>query len=236
MEFVKIRAGTSNAYLIVNGEKSVLIDAGNKGMQRIILNAINKSNLKPSDIALIILTHTHFDHTGGLKKMKEHCNAKIIVHEKESRNLAEGYTIIPLGTSFPVKILAGAGRIFFPWISKYPAVHPDIIVQEEYEIDLEGIRANIIHTPGHTEGSVSIIFADVAFVGDTMMGITEKKAFPHFANDIPLLMKSWQKLLNLGCTEFYPGHGNKITKENLVKDLEKRLRLWQTDNRKYEAD
>ena len=219
IEIFKIRAGTSNIYLLVNGNQSILIDAGNKGNYAKVLKALRQFGLKVTDISLIILTHTHYDHTGGLKKLKELTSAKVLVHEKESLNLEAGNTAIPEGTSKLTKLICCIGRNFFPFITKFPAVKPDLIFDSVFNLDQYGIDGYVIHTAGHTIGSVSIILAEKAFVGDAMMGFSSKKAFPHFANDIPELLKSWEKLLLTGCTEFYPGHGKMIQRKRIESEL-----------------
>ena len=75
---------------------------------------------------------------------------------------------------------------------------------------------DIMHTPGHTSGSVSVIIDDeIALVGDTMFGIFRSSVFPPFADNIPELIRSWKSLLETECSLFLPSHGREKTREEL---------------------
>jgi glyoxylase-like metal-dependent hydrolase (beta-lactamase superfamily II) len=80
-----------------------------------------------------------------------------------------------------------------------------------------GFNAYILHTPGHSSGSVSIIVDDeIALVGDTMFGIFPWSVFPPFADDVKQMTESWGKLLETNCRLFLPGHGT-ANKRSLVQ-------------------
>lgn len=224
-KIVRIPAGISNSYLVINGEQSILIDAGDKKKENEIIDAVKKYKLKPGDIKLIILTHTHYDHCGSLKKLKEMTRAKIVVHKEEAECLRKGYCKISKGTLFYTKIYSFLGRIFAKVTAKYPAVTPDITISGKYDLKKYGINGFILPTPGHTKGSISVIINETdAIVGDTLMGISKKSVFPIFANNTKDLLKSWEKLINIGCEKFYPGHGAPFRIEKLMKSYEKEKR------------
>lgn len=88
-----IQAGGANVYLIVNGDQSMLVDAGNKQAASNILDELHQSGLEPEDVKLIILTHTHYDHVGGLKELQDLTHAKILVHEHEAESL---FRLLPM--------------------------------------------------------------------------------------------------------------------------------------------
>ncbi len=77
----------------------------------------------------------------------------------------------------------------------------------------------IISTYGHSQGSLSIIVDhEIAIVGDAMLGTIHDSIFPPFADDIPKMIHSWNKLLNTTCTLFLPGLGRAIKRELLEKE------------------
>lgn len=77
-----------------------------------------------------------------------------------------------------------------------------------------------IPTPGHTCGSVSLIVdGEIAVVGDAMVG--RRSIFPPFADDVPELVRSWQKLLDTGCGLFLPAHGRAKGRETLESSYHK---------------
>ena len=81
----------------------------------------------------------------------------------------------------------------------------------------------MIHTPGHTAGSMSLIIDDeLAVVGDTMFGVFRWSVFPPFAEDEKLMIKSWGRLLETKCSEFIPSHGTANSRLSVQKEYNKR--------------
>ena len=84
-----------------------------------------------------------------------------------------------------------------------------------------GIPGRIIHTPGHTLGSVSVLLD----TGDAFVGCMAhnnppfrlKPGLPIFAENLSMLKKSWRKLLDMGARTIYPGHGNSFSSREILK-------------------
>jgi glyoxylase-like metal-dependent hydrolase (beta-lactamase superfamily II) len=99
----------------------------------------------------------------------------------------------------------------------------DLIVDERFDLRPLGIGATILHTPGHSPGSISLIVDDeIAIVGDTMVGTFPGKIFPPFADDVKGVVQSWGKLLETGCRLFLPAHGSGNSRELVEKLWRKR--------------
>ncbi|MBN1819349.1 MAG: MBL fold metallo-hydrolase [Prolixibacteraceae bacterium] len=207
LKIIQIHSGFVSPVLIANGENSILVDTGRKGFGNEILKAIISKGLKPANIKLIILTHTHFDHAGNARFLKEKTGAKIIVHKNEAKCLEKGYTIIPRGTIPFSKRMSWLGRNLFPFIGKYPSVKPDIIVENELDLADWGIDGKILHTPGHTKGSQSVLIGNSLLAGDAFFNRGLKGVFPPFADEPELLIKTWEKIFKLNINKIYPGHG-----------------------------
>lgn len=136
--------------------------------------------------------------------------------------VSAGITPIPKGTLFATKILSSLGRKYENSFASYPPFTPDIEVEECLDLSIQGINIKIIHTPGHSAGSLSILVdKEIAMVGDTMFGIFPGSILPPFADDLQLLYKSWKKLLDSGCSSFLPGHGKKIDRKLLNSQIKK---------------
>jgi len=224
MKVIKISPAKCNMWLIVNGEKSILVDAGYSGKINDFEHTLVENGLKPRDISMIIMTHTHFDHSCGLKEIKELTKARIVVNENEAVCLEQGSCPLPKGTRWYSGIISWLGRNVVYGIEKFQSVSPDIILKVKLDLGRYGMEGYIIPTPGHTSGSQSLIIGENAFIGDAMFGIFRNTVLPPFADDVPVLLKSWQDLLDTGCKMFYPGHGKVIERGRVENELRKRMK------------
>jgi hydroxyacylglutathione hydrolase len=210
-----IPLGIVNLYLL-QGEKSVLIDAGIPGQVKSFLRGLEKTGVKPGDISLVIITHGHMDHTGIAKEIVKITGAKLAVHQRDREALETGKSPIPPGTTVFGKVLSALGQLM-PEISVPPARADIIMGDDGLSLDRFGIPGRIVYTPGHTLGSVSVLLeSGEAFVGDLAMSarfMRRKPGPPIFAEDIKLVLQSWRVLLDSGVQIIYPAHGKPFSSE-----------------------
>ena len=92
-----------------------------------------------------------------------------------------------------------------------PSVEPDIIVDDEFSLSAFGINGRVIHTPGHTNGSISVLLnGGEAIVGDlasNRLHISRGVGSPNFGDSIDQIRESWRCLLNAGACVIYGSHG-----------------------------
>lgn len=223
-KIISFRIGYSNSILVVNGENSVLVDTGTKNHGELLLQKVKSCGLNPTDIKLIILTHTHFDHTANTHFLKEKTGGQVVVHENEKESLFNGFTKIPKGTLVFTRITSWLGRSLAPFIGRYKPVTADIIVKNKLDLTPWNIDGYVLHTPGHTDGSLSVILGKKALAGDAFFNRGYHTIFPPFADNPEILLKTWQMLFELGIKEIYPGHGTNFKIEKAFSDFEK----WKT--------
>jgi glyoxylase-like metal-dependent hydrolase (beta-lactamase superfamily II) len=223
MTLVKIKrrkSGIVSAFLVYNNEAVILVDTGHAGTTQNFIDAIGEMQKKPEDVNLIVLTHTHFDHAGGAKKIKALTGAPLAVHRSEAGFLQEGRTPFPAGTRWKGKLLIALSKVFARRLASYPAVEPDVLVEEALSLHDYGIPGKILHTPGHTCGSLSVLLeSGEAIVGDNVLGISPKTHYPPFADDRAGVLKCWETYISSGVKTLLPAHGGRVQIEALVREL-----------------
>lgn len=205
----RVLDGRCNVYLVITRTGNILIDTGTVRSRRQLINNIKQVGI--NDIQLLVLTHTHFDHCANVSALKEEYGCRIVMGKNESRFVEKGYTYLPTGTNWFTAILARVGNSIGDQKFGYKPFYPDVLIEERTPLErFEGI-IEVIPTPGHSPGSISIaVNNEIALVGDTMFGILRNSIFPPFADDVPTLIRSWKELLGTGCKLFLPGHGREI--------------------------
>ncbi len=211
----------SNSFLVNSKNNYILIDTGRKNTWK-ELTAKFDELLNKNELPYLILTHTHFDHAENAAKIKKKYNPKIIVHKSEAEYLKQGSSPLPKGTNFATRFMSDVLGKLFQYKYNYESVDPDILVDKNYNLSNFGFNVYIIHTPGHSKGSVSVIIDDeIAIVGDSMFGVFKNSAFPPYADDPEIMVKNWNNLLKTECLIFLPGHGKAISRKLLENQYEK---------------
>ncbi|MCK5141167.1 MAG: MBL fold metallo-hydrolase [Candidatus Heimdallarchaeota archaeon] len=221
-DVIILNLGFNKIQLLKGKNGYIQMDAGYKWNIKKYLKLLKKNNIKPDEIKLIIVNHVHADHTGGLKKMKEITKAKILVHEEDADYLRKGVS----AKIVPISLFAKLAFMSMPESFKiYDPIEPDIVIQDEYSLEDFGVKAKVIHTPGHTAGTISLITeSGIAFMGCCAQGLPFKlfPGPPALAQDINLVYSSWQRIIDEGVTETFISHGKKMNVLKMKKILKKR--------------
>lgn len=182
----------TNCYIIYDEKNALIIDPG--GEPEKVIEFIEKTKVMPQ---AILLTHAHFDHIGAVGILRNHFNIDVYLHEAEAKWL--GDPDLNRSTSFTRKA-----------VRTDPPEH----FLKPGRLELSSFSFDIIHTPGHSPGSVTFIFKDENFIvsGDVLfqqgVGRTDLPG-----GSMELLVKSIRSgLYQLDDTYIvYPGHGVKTS-------------------------
>ena len=203
--------GAGNCY-VIKDKGAIMIDSGTPNKEKNFVKSLKKLSIKPEDIKLVILTHGHWDHIGSAKEIKEITGAKIAMHQLEKDCLEKSLMLVPPAVNRWGHIFAWIMSRFMPLVH-IPSTDVDIILGDEnFSLVEFGIPGKVIHTPGHSSGSVSALLeTGDAFVGDLAMNgfpLRLGPGLPIFADDIQKVKESWNLLLDKGANMIYPAHGN----------------------------
>ncbi len=176
----------TNCYLLQSGDEIAIIDPGFEPER--IYNQLKEIK---ATTKYIINTHGHIDHISANARLKELTRAKILVHHRDAELLTQ-----------PAKNLA-----FFLG-GTVDLIKPDRLLHEEDIIEVGEEKLTVIHTPGHTPGSICLVAKDFAFTGDTLfidsIGRTD---FPDGSErEILGSLRRLKEILTEKMT-IYPGHG-----------------------------
>jgi glyoxylase-like metal-dependent hydrolase (beta-lactamase superfamily II) len=190
-----------NVYLVEDGDKLILIDTGLPRNYKKMIKYIEALGRKPTDVSMIVLTHFHIDHVGSAKKMKELTNAKVEVHEFDSDYVA-GKKAPPKPKNLMFKALSS--------IVKAEPVEVDLVLKDNDKVG----RLIVIHTPGHSEGSISLLDAErkVMFAGDAVRFMDDKITGPpeQFTLDMDKARNSIRKISTFDFDILLSGHGQPL--------------------------
>lgn len=175
-----------------NSHEAIVVDPGDDIPR--IMAVLQKHNLA---VKQILITHAHIDHIAGAARLKQLTGAPILYNPND----------LPLVQMMDMQ----AGWLGMPT----PEVHPpDDTLDESRVIAIAGLSGNILHTPGHTQGSVCLLLPEqhLLIAGDTLFaGSVGRTDLP--GGDMHALMSSiHSKLLQLpDDTKVFPGHGPSTT-------------------------
>ncbi len=189
-----------NTYLIADPDSGecFCIDPG--GEENLILEDLNKRNWK---LKGILLTHGHFDHVAGIPYLKEKIDIPVYIHKKD----IEIYKRAPDSME----------RYLGVRIENLPEI--DFYLEENQELSLGNKKLFVLHTPGHTPGSVCFYGGGCIFTGDLIFkGTVGRADFP--GGSFKELIKSiFEKILPLPPeTEIFPGHGENTNLKNEIEN------------------
>jgi len=212
----------SKSFLIEKNGKYILIDTGTK-RDKDAMEKFLKENIDDfSRLRLIIITHSHYDHTGNLYSVKNLTNAPVLADRREVKNIEEGIFDIPEGFTDFGKLMMKFGRNSK---KEFEGVKVDICMENEFSLHDYGFEGKIINTSGHTDGSISVIVEKAAFVGDLCFNIPFLNSFsvlPPIGKDINGIRSSFLKLLDYNNIEkIYPAHGGSFKRKKLVNTCKK---------------
>ncbi len=222
LQIYPIHLGINRCY-IVRDKGVIMIDGGPPNRIKTIKKFLADMPMLPGEIKLIVLSHGDFDHVGSAADIRELSGAKIAIHEKDRINLEQARFNFPRGVTAWGHITRGLLLPFLKPLVRFQPARADIVLNEkDFSLEQFGINGKIIHTPGHTPGSVSVLLeTGEAFVGclaHSNLPFRLKPGLPIFAGDIERVIQSWKSIIERGARMIYPAHGDPFPVE-VIKNI-----------------
>ncbi len=187
MNVLRIKSGLmdNNTYLVLDKEHKVGVIIDPAKRNHFLVDYLVGSEYK---FKYIILTHGHFDHVWDTQKIKDITGAKIAIHQNDAKMLEKELENAKTGGK--ADILLNGGEV----------------------LECGNMSFDIIHTPGHSAGSICIACEDALFTGDTLFRDTIGRT--DLGGDSAQMLETLKKLAKIERDyTVFPGHGDKTTLE-----------------------
>lgn len=194
-----VGAANVSAYLIVTPQGHILTDGGFEETAPLILASIEKLGFKPRDVRVLLNSHAHTDHAGGLAALKKATGAPLYASAGDAPMLRSG----------------GHGDFRFADSMTFAPVVPDSVITDRKVITLGGTKLTLQLTPGHTRGCTSwtvdvvedgrkvpVLFTCSTSVLDYRFG--ENPSYPGIREDFE---KTFARFKSLPCDVLLASHG-----------------------------
>jgi glyoxylase-like metal-dependent hydrolase (beta-lactamase superfamily II) len=186
-----------NCYAVYDSEslQAAIIDPGEDGEK--VIFEIEKDKLKPE---LLINTHAHYDHVLSDDQIRFEFKIPLAIHKYEAQMLARDYG-------------SGSGSIGFTVNVR----EPEILLEDNQKVELSFTTFKVMQTPGHTKGSICLLFDGFLITGDTLFAGTigrtdfDGGSYEEILNSLFKIKKLNPSLV------IYPGHGSNTTLANEIR-------------------
>jgi glyoxylase-like metal-dependent hydrolase (beta-lactamase superfamily II) len=195
----KIISGSleENCYAVYDSEslRAAIIDPGEDGKK--VIFEMQKDKLKPE---LLINTHGHYDHVLSDDQVRFEFKIPLAIHEYEAQMLAGDYGNSSGSISFTVNVR-----------------EPEILLKDNQKVELSFTTFKVMHTPGHTKGSICLLFHGFLITGDTLFAGTIGRT-DFGGGSYEEILSSLFKIKKLKPPlVIYPGHGSNTTLTNEIR-------------------
>ncbi len=191
-----------------------LVDTGwdLPGSLELLSAGLQSLGLELDSVESVTATHLHSDHLGLAEKIREASGARVQVHAAEQRGLDEfaerGVTVPDLGAwGVPAELHEGIATIVGH--TRPASLVADVLLHDDQLLDISGREVRVLHTPGHTAGSLSLLTEDILFTGDLVLPTIFPGVGLGGESSDPLAdyLSSLDRVEALGDPLVAPGHG-----------------------------
>jgi len=208
-----ISLGHVNAYLIETDRGHILVDTGMPNAGEKLDEAFEAAGVDPQSVQLIVLTHGHMDHVGCLAHVRQRTGAQVLCHRSLAERLAQG----KMEPAVARGLLGRLITLLSGLTGSLEITKADFVVDDAFDLSPFGITGKVIHTPGHSASSLSILLGNgEALVGDLVRDQRSGEiGLGMFHEDEQVLFDSLDRVLALEPRAIYLSHGGCVDHQAL---------------------
>jgi len=233
---VRLGSPLVNWYLLEEGGQVTVVDAGLPGYRDQLSAGLQQLGRSETDVAAVVLTHGHGDHTGVAEMLRTELGVPVFVHEADAEMARTGKRQGKNESSFVPYLRHGAAwgllrEIIGNGGLKTRPIRELSTYAAGDELEVPG-RLRVIFTPGHSDGMCSLLAGEAStlFVGDAMCsrnpltGVAGPQLMPSALNrDNAQALWSLERLSHSGAVVMLPGHGEPMDDpDSAIADAQRR--------------
>lgn len=186
-----VTSGEDASAFIIAGNDPILIDTGAGRSIKEVIGNIERVGVDPESLKRVVITHCHIDHIGGMPYLKKHLGVEFYMHALDAGPVERGDRVVTA---------AGMYGVDFP-----PTPVNVKFEDSEFTLDIDGKKLILLHTPGHTPGSISP-YIDIGGKRVLFAQDVHGPFLDVFSSDINDWRESMEKLIELGPDILCEGH------------------------------
>ena len=199
-----VGASDVTSFLIVTSAGDIVLDGGLAQTAPQVEANIRTLGFQVSDVKILLNSHAHFDHAGGLAELKKNSGAQLVAMDGDAALLEHG----------------GRGDFFFGGTETFPAVKPDRMIHDGDTVSLGGTTLTAHLTPGHTRGCTTwtmtandagkdynVVFVCSASVLDGYQLVDRPGKPPSYQGIAADYERAFRVWMSLPCDVFLASHG-----------------------------
>jgi len=214
MRIEQIPVRGTNCYLLQGTAGVVLIDPGPPGSVQPIVDRMAGLGIPPEQVRLILVTHGHLDHYGGVPAVKAWCGAPVVAHP-----IAPGFSQDRRNALPPAQTLQGS---LMRWVylllsplARFAPLKADLLFDEGAGLSPYGLDAQLITVPGHAPGSLAVVTGEGdILIGDLFVNYAVPSQ-PIYLSDRQAWRLSCERVRALKPRTVYVGHGDPFPGDKL---------------------
>lgn len=200
-----------NLYIIEGDNGDILIDTGFIGIRRNLKKWLDKFNIK-----LVILTHAHVDYIWNASYIQKLYNCDVALSINDIENIDNSNI-----KSKPSKIKYKTWTNLMNWGMRHfipKNFNINIELQDNQIINDYGLDLKIISLPGHTNGSIGILYKDYLFVGDALVNRRKHPSIAYQNQNNDSANKSIKKIIDINPKIVFVGHDKEFKMTNNTRN------------------